>query len=67
MVHVTQSAVLAVRETPETAADPDTRSGRLERLAELAQYALEEYCSRLSARRCEAAGQARMQVEDEAP
>jgi hypothetical protein len=63
MIHIIQSAV---HEVPETPTILDTRSGRLERLAELAQHASQEYCSRLIARRCEAAGQAKIWAKEEA-
>ena len=54
MVRITQSTG---HEVPEAATNLDTRSGRLERLAELAEHASREYCARLIARRCEATGQ----------
>jgi hypothetical protein len=56
MVCITQSAD---RKTPETSANLDTRIGRLERLAELAEHASREHCARLIARRCEAGGEAK--------
>jgi hypothetical protein len=64
MICITQSAD---RKTPETSANLDTRIGRLERLAELAEHASREYCARLTARRCEAGGEAKMTAMEKAP
>jgi hypothetical protein len=59
MVRITQSTG---HEVPETPINPDTRRGRLERLAELAEYASREYCAHLTARRSEATGQTKLKT-----